>query len=83
MALADMDGNETFEVSALGSAEEVGLACPQNAYTTICQTGWSPDRGMLFHAAASLSVEGRITRRHKLLRHITCSTFLATICSPI
>ena len=24
MALADMDGNETFDASSLGSAEEVG-----------------------------------------------------------
>lgn len=26
MALADMDGNESFEASSLGTAEEVGLS---------------------------------------------------------
>ena len=36
LTLADMDGNETFEASALGSAEEVRISCPLSVR---CQLG--------------------------------------------
>ena len=55
MALADMDGNETFEASNLGTAEEVGSLLSNLAASGLCPTCHSIPASRL-----ELSFSGRV-----------------------